>query len=197
MFAHIAALKALLIGTLSLAPLTSCETIKENPKTSGTTIGGVAGAAAGALIAGNNRLIGALIGGALGAGGGYLIGSSVDKADNKDEAIKANDRAQNNPVTAEQARNASTADINSDGYVTLDEVIAMQKAGLSDDEMIRRLEATGQFFELSSLQEQRLADNGVSQRVITAMRTINQNARDQAYQRYGDRVTGNPQRDVQ
>ncbi|MGE5609019.1 MAG: glycine zipper 2TM domain-containing protein [Bacillota bacterium] len=181
---------ALLVSSLALAPLTGCETIKENPRTSGTAIGGAGGATAGALIAGNNRLLGALIGGALGAGGGYLIGSSVDKADHQDEAVRANANAQNNPVTPAQARNAPTADINSDGYVTLDEVVAMQRAGLSDNEMIRKLEATNQFFELTPEQERYLADRGVDQNVIVAMRTMNQNVHDEANQRYGNRISG-------
>ena len=135
--------QALLIGSLALAPLTGCE---ENPRTSGAVIGGAGGAAAGALIAGGHRrILGALLGGALGAGGGYLIGSQVAKANDRTAAVRANEYAQTHPVTIEQARHAYTADINGDGYVTMDEVVAMQRAGLSDDEMIRRLERTGQF----------------------------------------------------
>jgi hypothetical protein len=182
----------LLISSLALAPLAGCETIQDNPRTSGAAIGGVAGAAAGALIGGkDNRLLGALIGGALGAGGGYLIGSSLDKADDKDAATRANDRAQKNPVTADEARRARTADVNKDGYVSLDEVVAMDKAGLSNTEMIDRLKATGQFFELTSDQEKYLEDHGVDRDVVVAMRDINRDVKDQAYDRYKDRVTRN------
>lgn len=178
----------LLIGSLALSPvvtLTGCETMQENPRTSGAVIGGVGGAAAGALLGGrDSRLLGALIGGALGAGGGYLIGSSMDKANHRDDAIRADRRAREYPVTPEEARNAPTADINGDGYVTMDEVVAMRRAGLTDQEMIDRLKATNQFFELTPQQENYLRDHGVSNRVVLAMRDINRDLRDRAYARY-------------
>lgn len=43
------------------------------------TIGGAAGAAAGAILDGNNRLVGGVIGAALGTGAGYLIGRARDR----------------------------------------------------------------------------------------------------------------------
>jgi len=147
-------------------------------------IGGVGGALAGAAVAGDDdRLIGALIGGALGAGGGYLIGMEVDKRnDDKDktreEAIRASQEAERNPATAEAAANAKTADVNADGFVTLDEVVAMEKAGITDNEMIRRLERTQQYFELTPTQEGFLHERGVSDKVITAMRDINRREAD-------------------
>jgi len=47
----------------------------------GATIGGVAGAAAGAIIGKNAK--GAVIGGVIGAGGGYIIGRKKDKKDGR------------------------------------------------------------------------------------------------------------------
>ena len=47
----------------------------------GATIGGVAGAAAGAIITKSAK--GAVIGGVIGAGGGYIIGRSKDKKDGR------------------------------------------------------------------------------------------------------------------
>src|SRR4051812_4669066 len=179
----------LLIASLALAPLAGCDSLPGDKKTQGAVIGGVGGAVAGGALAKNNRLLGALIGGALGAGGGYLIGSQLDKSDpnkNRDEAARADKRARENPATADDARRARTADINNDGYVTMDEVVAMAKSGLSDDEMITRLERTGQFFELNSEQENYLTDQGVPRRVVTAMRDINQDVRNKAYDRYGN-----------
>jgi len=179
----------LLVASLALAPLAGCDSLPGDKKTQGAVIGGVGGAVAGGALAKNNRLLGALIGGALGAGGGYLIGSSLDKSDpkkNSEEARIADKRARDNPATAADARTARTADINGDGYVTMDEVVAMGKAGLSDDEMITRLERTGQFFELTSDQERYLTDHGVSRRVVTAMRDINQDVKNKAYDRYGN-----------
>lgn len=47
----------------------------------GAAIGGVAGAAAGAIITKSGK--GAIIGGVIGAGGGYIIGRSKDKKDGR------------------------------------------------------------------------------------------------------------------
>src|SRR5687768_473850 len=172
-----------LIGSLVLAPLTGCESLPGNDEQQGTAIGGLSGAAAGALIGGSdNRLIGTLIGGALGAGGGYLIGANKDKITGKDkdskeakeEAIKASERAERNPAKAEDVDRAKTADLNDDGFVTLDEVVAMRQANLSDNEMVDRLERTDQVFELTDYQEDYLRTRGVSDTVIREMRNMNQ-----------------------
>lgn len=179
-------LSILAIGSLSLAPLTSCESLPGDEGTQGAVIGGLGGAVAGAAVAGDDdRLIGALLGGALGAGGGYLIGTQLENADedDRDEALEANRKAQEEPVSVDAARDARTADIDDNGYVTLDEVVAMEKAGLSDDQIITRLERTDMFFELTDAQEDYLRDRGVSRRVIDEMQTINADAREAAAQR--------------
>jgi len=175
-----------LIGSLALAPLSGCESLPGDKKTQGAVIGGAGGAAAGAAIGKNNRLLGALIGGVVGAGGGYLIGTQLEKADPKkrDEAIEANRKAETTPARAEDVDRAKTADLNTDGYVTLDEVVAMKRAGLSEREMLDRLRATRQVFELTTQQEQYLMDQGVSRTVVTQMRDVNQDVRDEAYRRY-------------
>ena len=49
----------------------------------GAVIGGVGGAAAGAVINKKNRAVGAVVGGVLGAGAGYGIGRSKDKKDGR------------------------------------------------------------------------------------------------------------------
>jgi hypothetical protein len=168
----------MLIGSLSLAPLTGCESLPGDKKTQGAVVGGAGGALAGAALGKNNRLIGGLIGGALGAGGGYLIGSQIQKNDSRhrDEAVAASDRDRDNPPTAREVERARTADLNEDGYVTLNEVVAMREANVSDREMIRRLEDTRQVFSLSDEQEQYLRDRGVGAEVVRAMRTMNQDS---------------------
>ncbi|MCI0365195.1 MAG: glycine zipper domain-containing protein [Phycisphaerales bacterium] len=182
---HTASLSIALAALISLsaAPLTGCEDLPGTRTQQATVIGGASGAVLGAVLAKENRLLGALIGGLLGAGGGYLIGANTDwfgKDDDetRNEVQKAVDRAERNPATPEQARRARTADINNDGFVTLDEVVAMERAGFSDDEMIQRLEATNQIFDLNQSQEDVLRDNGVSGRVITRMKQINRQERD-------------------
>jgi hypothetical protein len=49
----------------------------------GAVIGGVAGAAGGAIINKKNRVAGAVIGGVIGAAGGYGIGRTMDKKDGR------------------------------------------------------------------------------------------------------------------
>jgi hypothetical protein len=138
----------------------------------------------GAVLLEDNRLLGALIGGALGAGGGYLIGAETDWFEDddddevRDKAQQAVDKARKDPATVEEARRSQTADINQDGFVTLDEVIALDRAGFTDREIIERLQATDQIFDLNAEQERVLLDNGVSQNVINRMRRINQAERD-------------------
>ncbi|MEO6436466.1 MAG: glycine zipper domain-containing protein [Tepidisphaeraceae bacterium] len=168
-----------LTGSVALAPLAGCESLPGGEKEQGTVIGGVGGAVAGAAIGGkDNRLLGALIGGALGAGGGYVVGAKLDekrdqdKDKTRDEAVAAQKKAESDPATAEQAREARTADVNGDGFVTLDEVVAMEKADLSEKEMIKRLERTQQYFELTSEQQTYLRDKGVAERVIVAMQDM-------------------------
>lgn len=177
---HRYAVTVVLAGSITVVPfLSGCESLPGNEETQGAVIGGVGGAAAGALIGGeDNRLLGALIGGAAGAGGGYLIGANWDKIRGEDrdtaseEAREANEAAQRRPATAEDVRNSETADLNDDGFVTLDEVVAMDRAGLSEREMITRLERTQQYFELTDAQERHLLDNGVSREVVVAMRDM-------------------------
>lgn len=180
-----------LIAPIALLPMTSCESLPGDRRTQATVIGGVGGAALGALIARDNRLLGALIGGALGAGGGYLIGAEPDRVREQDQesATRAAERATTNPARPEDVAGADTADLNSDGFVTLDEVVAMHQAGLRDNEMIRMLEATGHVFELTEHQEDHLLERGVSRQVVWAMRDINQAERQRILEERDDVIS--------
>lgn len=167
-------------GALMVAA-TGCENLGDE-RTQGAVIGGASGAAVGAAVGGEgNRLLGALLGGAIGAGGGYLIGANWDKITGKDSegAQAATREAQANPATVEDAQRATTADLDSDGFVTMDEVVAMERAGFSDEKMIDRLRATGQIFELTAEQKNYLRSRGVSDNVITQLATINQDKREE------------------
>ena len=165
------------LGSLVLGPVVGCESLPGNEKQQGAVVGGVGGAAAGALIAKDNRLLGGLIGGALGAGGGYLVGANWDKisGNKKDDAVAASKKAEKSPARAEDVRNSVTADLNRDGFVTLDEIVAMQDAGLADQEMISRLQSTGQVFELTDSQQAYLRERGVDRGVLDAMLDMNRN----------------------
>jgi hypothetical protein len=150
-----------------------CESAPGDEPEQGAVIGGVAGGLAGAALGGeDNWLQGTIIGAVLGAGGGYLIGSELDKR-SEEEGREAARRARENPATADAAREARTADIDNNGFVTVDEVIAMEQAGLSDDEMIGKLRDTGQVFSLGDAEKQQLAQGGVSETVIDRMPELN------------------------
>jgi hypothetical protein len=166
-------LRGLVITPLILS-LVGCESLPGTRKQQGTVIGGAAGAAAGAAVT-QHHLLGALIGGALGAGGGYLVAANTGKINSQDQAgaSQATRKAQENPATPDDARRAMTADLNNDGFVTLDEVVAMRQAGFSDQEMVRRLQATDQVFELTPDQQNYLRQRGVDDNVITQMSQMN------------------------
>lgn len=169
---------------LSAALLTGsgCKDLPGSPQAQGATIGGVGGAVAGAAIGGSDhRLLGAIIGGALGAGGGYVIGANSDKIRGKDRggAETAVQKAQTSPATASQARAASTGDINSDGFVTMDEVAALKSAGFSDQEILDRLKATGQVFELTAEQRDHLVSSGLSRSLVNRIEDLNRDKRDE------------------
>jgi hypothetical protein len=190
-----------ILATVSASALllssTGCSNLPGEPKQQGAVIGGVGGAAAGAAIGGErHRVLGAVLGGALGAAGGYVVGANSDKITGKDTAgaQEAAQTAQSRPATAQEARNATTADINRDGFVTLDEVVAMDEAGLSDQQMIDRLRATGQIFELTSEQEQYLVTRGVSRSLVSQMQNLNREARDRLLNPTGSGVISQPPR---
>lgn len=170
------------LAALVVLSFTGCENLPGTKQSQGAVIGGLGGAAAGAAIGGKeNRLLGALLGGALGAGGGYVIGANSDKIMGRDHqaATTATQNAQAHPATAQDVRNSNTADLNHDGFVTLDEVTALRSAGLTDAQMLQRLRATDQVFELTSEQEQYLRDHGISTSVIQQMENINRDKREQ------------------
>ncbi len=184
--------KVVLISSLALG-LSACSSLPGNKQEQGAVIGGASGAAVGAAVAKNNRGLGAIIGGAVGAAGGYVIGKNSDKIMGHDgeDARRAEENSQNNPATPAAARAATSADINHDGFVTLDEVVALKDGGLSDSQIIDRLRVTGQVFNLTEEQRRYLLDRGVSQNVIDQLPSLNQSIRDQA-PAPSDRVISNP-----
>jgi hypothetical protein len=170
-----------LVGITALAGLPACESLPGSRTQQSTAAGTAVGAVTGAVVAGEgNRLLGALLGGAVGAAGGYLIGAKTDwfeRDDGDEAAYRAIDRAERNPATVADVRDSTTADLNDDGFVTQDELLAMERAGLSDREILERLRATGEVFDLSAQQREDLLRAGVSRDVVDAMPGINQDAR--------------------
>ena len=164
-----------LIGT-SLA-LAGCATEKEGAAAGGVGGAAAGGAAAGAAAGAPAAGVGAIVGGALGAAGGAIIGASREKNNQKyrDEALTVSKASERNPAVASAVVAGGNADLNADGFVTTDEIIALEKANLTDAEIIERLRATQQVFGLTRDQERKLLDNGVSPRVVEALRGMNAN----------------------
>lgn len=186
--------RSLQVGYIGLlcAALTGCSNLPGNDKQQGAVIGGASGAAVGAAVT-KNHALGAIIGGAVGAAGGYVVGANKDKIIGKDKeaANDASRKSQEAPATAEEARTAATADINKDGFVTLDEVVALDQAGLSDDQIVAKLRATNQVFDLTEEQRRYLLDRGVSQNVIDQMVRLNQDRKDEL-PKPSDPIVGRP-----
>lgn len=160
----------LLIGTICAGlGLSGCSSAPGTAGQQGAVVGGATGAAVGASVT-KNRALGAVIGGAVGAAGGYVVGNKTGHLDNDK---KENRGSAPSGETYEYKATGATADLNSDGFVTLDEIVKMEKNGESDEEMIRRIGATGLTFDLNEEQRKYLSDRGVSQYVIDQLPTIN------------------------
>jgi hypothetical protein len=172
--------KNFLVTVILSVGLVGCSNLPGSDKQQGAVIGGATGAAVGAAVS-KNRVLGAVIGGAVGAAGGYVIGANKDKITGKDKAgaEEAAKSSTTNPATPEAAKSAVTADVNNDGFVTMDEVVALKEAGLTEDQMLERLRATGQVFELSEEQRQYLIGKGVPARVVSEMANLNKTTRDE------------------
>jgi osmotically inducible lipoprotein OsmB len=160
--------KLILTGVVC-AGLVGCSSAPGTAKQQGAVVGGATGAAVGASVT-KNRALGAIIGGAVGAAGGYVVGGQTGHLDKKDTADR---NAQTSPATPTEASSARTADVNKDGFVTLDEIVAMDKAELSDEEMLERIRSTGLTFDLNEEQRKYLSDHGVSAMVIDQLPQLN------------------------
>ena len=160
----------LLVGTICAGlGFSGCSSAPGTSGQQGAVVGGATGAAVGASVT-KNRALGAIIGGAVGAAGGYVVGKKTGHLDNKDKD------AHGTPATAQSGEYNSTmatADLNNDGFVTLDEIVKLEKNGESDEEIIRRITATGMTFDLNDEHRKYLSDRGVSQTVIDRLPTIN------------------------
>jgi len=74
---------ALLSISMALSTSVGCESMKRNPRTTGTIAGGATGAAIGASVDKSHPVEGAVVGGAIGAGAGNY-GGKVYKDKNSD-----------------------------------------------------------------------------------------------------------------
>lgn len=169
-----------LLVAVALVSLAGCQSLPGTSATQGAVAGGVLGAVVADEL--SEGLWGTLLGVALGAAGGYIIGANVDEwsgeESTREEAIAAINEAQRDPATVEDVYDSETADLNNDGFVTIDEVLAMERAGLSDEEILERLRATDQIYVLTQEQKEYLINAGISPYVVNQMEEINQEERE-------------------
>ncbi len=78
-----------------------------SPQAKGAVIGGLGGAAAGAIINKRNRAVGGVVGGVAGAGVGYAIGKHTDNKRKERARIAAENAAIARNAEYRQARNSS------------------------------------------------------------------------------------------
>lgn len=127
-------------------------------KQRGVVLGGLTGAAAGAIIGENNDEAGAgaAIGGVVGAIAGSMLGSAED---NRSRAYYATQQRQ---VYAQQQYQATRS-------VGFQDVIAMSRNGVSDDVIITAIQQRGLQRSLEVSDIVNLSQNGVCDNVIRAM----------------------------
>jgi len=126
----------------------------QNNTGTGALIGGAFGALAGAALGGRHGGEGALIGAAAGVFTGALIGNAMDQ--DQRERLQAQAPDTYVRVTQQQA-------------LTVADVKALAKAGLSDDVIIGQINTTHTGFQLSASDIIDLRNAGVSDKVINYM----------------------------
>jgi hypothetical protein len=127
----------------------------------GALAGGALGAGTGAIIAGatrTNPLAGAAIGGGLGAITGGLIGNGMDEVEARNRAM------------IEQQLGRQVAQ----GAVTIDDAVAMTKAGVSEELIVNHVRTHGMAAPLQANDLILLQQQGVSPRVVSAMQAASQ-----------------------
>jgi uncharacterized membrane protein len=153
-------MKSLVVIVMSLAIALSsvatggCQT--PNYQRNGTILGGLGGAGLGAAIGNKsqNALAGGLIGGAVGAIAGNAMGQSIDQ-----------DRA----MAQQQAYAQGSAQQAVKGAVTPQDVVAMSRAGLSEDVIATHIRANGVTHAPQANDLIYLRSQGVTDGVLLAM----------------------------
>lgn len=128
---------------------TSCE----SKAGTGALVGGAVGVGAGAALGGGT---GALIGGAVGAVSGAAIGAALDASDRR-------------AVENESPR--TMRHIDRGEQLTVNDIIALHKAGIDDRKIMDLIDKTNSSYSLSTSSIHRLERAGVSDQVVNYMMT--------------------------
>lgn len=106
-----------------------------------------------------------------GPGGGWIIAATPQHIDQHSlgSAQQANRQAEQQPAGPSDVERSDNCDLNGDGFVTMDEMLALRRAGLTTGQLISRVRKTPAIFSLTDRQQQYLRDRDISQKVIDAM----------------------------
>ena len=106
-----------------------------------------------------------------GPGGGWIIAARPDLIDQHSLGSfqAANRQAEQQPASRADVEKSDNCDLNGDGFVTMDEMLALKRAGLNTEQLTARVTRTPEIFHLTDRQQQYLRDRGVAQGVIDAM----------------------------
>ena len=145
----------ILVSCLGIVSCFGCHA--NNYAQRGSAVGGLSGAGLGAIvgeIAGDNPVAGAAIGGTVGALTGATVGAGLDEVD-------AANRYRVQQAAYQQAASGTT----------LDEIVSMSNAGLSDDIISRHVQSEGFAGRLDAGDLIALRQQGVSDRIIAELQS--------------------------
>lgn len=183
--------KTVSVSALAALALTACANLPYSPQTEASVAGAAAGALAGGVLAGEeDETLGAVLGALAGAGAGYVLSSETNwftddvPEDNDHHHHSSSDHSPSSffdhlaytrvhPATIASVYTDDDADLNGDGMVTTDELVAMAHSELSQDQIIARLNATDQVFFVTARQRQRLLAYGVGADVVAELEELN------------------------
>lgn len=182
--------KTVSLSALLALTLAGCANLPYSPKTEAAVAGAAAGAAASALLTDDEGGMGTIVGALAGAGLGYVLASETDWFTNNQSQESHHHHSSSShkrasflehlatarvqPATVASVYTDNDADLNGDGLVTMDEIVAMAHSDLSEDQVIARLKATEQVFFVSASQRQRLMSYGVSRDVVAQLEALDQ-----------------------
>ena len=103
-----------------------------------------------------------------GPAGGFIVGAvgTASHADAFDRARHANDQAEQHPAQVAEVFAHVIADLNGDGFITVDEITAMKRAGLTEQQLLDRLRQSKAVFSATPRQQLYLRDRGIPESVV-------------------------------
>jgi len=158
-------MKSSLLPILIIVALPLSDASAQYRTQQGSVLGGLAGAAAGVAIGEHNHkpVAGALIGGAVGLVTGAVLGNARDRQLAENRACQYQQQQQlQQQLQYQQQQQVARA-------VSIEDVIAMSRSGLSEAVIINHIQANGVRNELQVADVITLHENGVGQQVISVM----------------------------